>query len=52
MKRLNNKTERNKDQEAPKFSLDLQTEAAQHLAQQGQAKEGGVGESNKTSLRV
>ena len=43
MKIINNKTEKNKGQEAPSLSLDLQTEASQYLFQQGQAKEGGGG---------
>ena len=51
MERLNNKTETNKGKEAPRFSLDLQIEVAQHLVQQGQAKEGGEGGNNQTSLR-
>ena len=41
MERINNKNETKKGQEAPSFSLDLQTEAARHLIQQGQAKEKG-----------
>ena len=51
MKRLSNKSDINKGQESPRFNLDLQTEAAQHLSQQSQAK-GGGGESNKTSLKT
>ena len=48
MKRLRNKTDTSKGQEAPRFSLDLQTEVAQHLSQQCQAKEGGgVGETKQ-----
>ena len=52
MKRLRNKTETKKGQEYPTFNLDLQTEVAQHLAQQGQAKEGGGGESNKNKYML
>ena len=52
MERLSNTNETNKGQEAPRFSLDLQTKVAQHLSQQGQAKEGGWGGSNKTSLKT
>ena len=47
MKILSNKTDINKGQEVPRINLNLQTEAAQYLVQQGQAKEGGRGESNK-----
>ena len=41
MKRLSNKTDINKGQEVPSINLNLQTEVAQYLVQQGQAKEGG-----------
>ena len=51
MKRLSNKTDINKGQEVPSINLNLQTKAAQYLVQQGQAKEGGVGEAAKTSIR-
>ena len=37
----------NKGQEVPSFNLNLQTEVAQYLVQQGQAKEGGGGASSK-----
>ena len=47
MKKLSNKTDINKYQEVPSINLNLQTEAAQYLVQQGQAKERGVGEGNK-----
>ena len=47
MKRILKNTNTSKDQEAPRFSLDLQTEAAQHLSQQGQAKKGGGGKEEK-----
>ena len=47
MKRLKNKTDINKGQEVPRINLNLQTEVAQYLVQQGQAKEGGVGEASK-----
>ena len=50
MKRLSNKTNINKGQEVPSINLNLQTEAAQYLVQQGQAKEGGGGEARKTSI--
>ena len=43
MKRLINKTDIKKGQEVPSINLNLQTEAAQYLVQQGQAKEGGGG---------
>ena len=51
MKRLSNKTDINKGQEVPSINLNLQTEAAQYLVQQGQAKEGGGGKAAKTSKR-
>ena len=47
IKRLNNNTDINIDQEDPRFSLNLLTEAAEHLAQQGHAEEGGRGKSKK-----
>ena len=47
MKRLSKKTNINKGQEVPSINLNLQTNAAQYLVQQGQAKEGGGGESSK-----
>ena len=47
MKGLSNKTDINKGKEVPSINLNLQTEVAQYLVQQGQAKEGGAGESNK-----
>ena len=47
MKRLSKKNDINKGQEVPRINLNLQTEAAQYLVQQGQAKEEGGGESNK-----
>ena len=49
MKRLSNKTNINKGQEVPRINLNLQTEAAEYLVQQGQAKEGGWGKVAKTS---
>ena len=52
MKRLSNKTNINKGQEVLNINLDLQIEAAQYLVQQGQAKEGGGGEGNKTSSKT
>ena len=45
MKRLSNNTDINKGQEVPSINLNLQTEVAQYLVQQGQAKEGGGGGS-------
>ena len=51
MKRLSKKTDMNKGQEIPSINLNLQTKAAQHLVQQGQAKEGGGGESSKNKYR-
>ena len=50
MKRLINKTDINKGQEVPSINLNLQTEVAQYLVQQGQAKEGGGGQAAKTSI--
>ena len=47
MKRLSNKTDINKGQEVPSINLNLQTKVSQYLVQQGQAKEGGVGEGSK-----
>ena len=47
MKRLSNKTNINKGQQVPSINLNLQTEVAQYLVQQGQSKEGGRGESSK-----
>ena len=51
MKRLSNKTDINKGQEFPSINLNLQTEVAQYLVQQGQAKEGGGGEGNKNKFK-
>ena len=51
MKRLSNKTDINKDQEVPSINLNLQIEVAQYLIEQGQAKEGGGGESNKNKFK-
>ena len=51
MKRLSNKTYINKGQEVPRINLNLQTEAAQYLVQQGQAKEGGGGEGKKNKFK-
>ena len=45
-----NKTDINKGQEVPRINLNLQTEVAQYLVQQGQAKEGGGGEVAQTSI--
>ena len=47
MKRPSKKIDINKGQEVLSINIDLQTEASQYLVQQGQAKEGGAGESNK-----
>ena len=47
MKRLSNKTDINKGQGVPSINLNLETKVAQYLVQQGQAKEGGAGESSK-----
>ena len=52
MKRLSNKTDINKGQEVPSINLNLQTEVAQYLVQQGQAKEGGGGKVVKTSSKT
>ena len=52
MKRINNKNEKNKVQESPRFSLDLQTEDAHHLSQQGQETEGGGWKATKPSYRL
>ena len=43
MKRLSKNTDINKGQEVPSINLNLQTEVAQYLVQQGQAKERGGG---------
>ena len=51
MKILSNNTDINKGQEVPRINLNLQTEAAEYLVQQGQAKEGGGGESNKNKFK-
>ena len=51
MKRLSNKSDMNKDQEVPSINLNLQTEAAQYLVQQGQEKVGGVGEGRKNKFK-
>ena len=50
MKRLSNNTDINKGQEVPSINLNLQTEVAQYLVQQGQAK-GGGGESSKNKFK-
>ena len=47
MKRPSNRTETKKGQEVQIIKLNLQIEAAQHLVQQGQAKEEGRGKSTK-----
>ena len=47
MKRPSNKNDINKLQEVPRINLNLQTEAADYLVQQGEAKEGGGGGGNK-----
>ena len=52
MKRLSNNTNINKGLEAPCINLNVQIEAAQYLVQQGQAKEGGGGESSKKQVYV
>ena len=52
MKSPSKKTDINKGQEVPSINLNLQTKAAQYLVQQGQAKEGGGGEANKTSSKT
>ena len=49
MKILSNNTDINKGQQVPSINLNLQTEVSQYLVQQGQSKEGGGGEGNKTS---
>ena len=51
MKKLSNTTDINKGQEVPSINLNLQTEVAQYLVQQGQAKEGGGGESSKNKFK-
>ena len=51
MKILSNKTDINKGQEVPRINLNLQSEAAQYLVQQGQAKAGGVGEGSKKQVQ-
>ena len=51
MKRLSNKTDIKKGQVVPSINLNLQTEAAQYLVQQGQAKEGGGGGSSKNKFK-
>ena len=51
MKRLSNKTDINKGQEFLSINLNLQTEAAQYLVQQGQTKEGGGGASSTNKYR-
>ena len=43
MKRLSNMNDINKGQQVPSINLNLQTEVAQYLFQQGQDKEGGGG---------
>ena len=50
MKRLSNNTDINKGKEVPSINLNLQTEVAQYLVQQGQTKEGGGGKVAKTSI--
>ena len=50
MTRLSNKTDINKGQEVLSINLNLQTEVAQYLVKQGQAKEGGGGEGNKNKI--
>ena len=50
MKRLSNNTDINKGQEVPSININLQTEVSQYLVQQGQAKEGGGGASNKKQV--
>ena len=50
MKRLRKKNDINKGQEVPSINLNLQTKDAQYLVQQGQAKEGGRGESSKNKF--
>ena len=51
MKRLSNKSDINKGQEFLSINLNLQTEVAQYLVQQGQAKEGGGGEGSKNKFK-
>ena len=51
MKRLSNKTDINKGQEVPSINLNLQTKVAEYLVQEGQAKEGGGGESSKNKFK-
>ena len=52
MKRLSKKTDINKGEQVPSINLNLQTKAAQYLVQQGQAKEGGRGESSKNKYML
>ena len=51
MKRPSNKTDINKAQEVPSIKLSLQTEVAQYLVQQAQAKEGGGAEGRKKKFK-
>ena len=52
MKILSNNTDINKGQEVPSINLNLQTESAQYLVQQGQAKEGGRGKETRQVKRL
>ena len=52
MKRLSNKTDINKGKEVPSINLNLQTEAAQYLVQQGQAKEGGGAGGQQKQVQI
>ena len=51
MKRPSNKADINKGQEVPSINLNLQTEVARYLVQQGQTKEGGGGSSSTNKYR-
>ena len=52
MKRLSNKTDIKKGQEVSSINLNLQTQVAQYLFQQCQAKEGGGGKATKQVQRL
>ena len=52
MKRLIKNTDINKVQEVPSINLNLQTEVAQYLVQQGQAKEGSRGGKQQKQVYV
>ena len=52
MNRLSKKADINKGQEVLSINLNLQTEVAQYLVQQGQAKEGGGGGKQQKQVYV